>query len=98
MSTPTRAILWDMDGTLVDTEPLWNAVQRRLVVEHGGSGSKGAAPIARDILIKAQQHRSARPGILPKGPDGGQQVMGPRGNKPGIKPGAKPGARSRDEG
>ena len=65
-----------------------------VVVEHGGSGSKVAAPIARDILIKAQQHRSARPGILPKAPDGGQQVMGPRGNKPGNKP----GARSRDEG
>ena len=32
-----RAVLWDMDGTLVDTEPLWNAVQRRLVVEHGGT-------------------------------------------------------------
>ena len=65
-----------------------------VVVEHGGSGSKVAAPIARDILIKAQQHRSARPGILPKAPDGGPQVMGPRGNKPGNKP----GARSRDEG
>ena len=36
-----------------------------VVVEHGGGGSKVAAPIARDILIKAQQHRSARPGILP---------------------------------
>ncbi|MAF94642.1 MAG: penicillin-binding protein 2 [Rhodospirillaceae bacterium] len=62
-----------------------------VVVEHGGGGSLVAAPIARDILIKAQQRRSARPGILPKAPGGGrQQVMRPRGNKPG--------ARSRDEG
>jgi len=70
-----------------------------VVVEHGGGGSKVAAPIARDILIKAQQRRSARPGILPKAPGGGrQQVTGPRGYKPGNKLGAKPGARSRDEG
>lgn len=31
------AVLWDMDGTLVDTEPLWNGVQRRLVAAHGGT-------------------------------------------------------------
>jgi len=34
-----------------------------VVVEHGGGGSKAAAPIARDILLKAQQRKSARPGI-----------------------------------
>lgn len=38
-----RAVLWDMDGTLVDTEPLWNAVQRRLVIEHGGTWSDDLA-------------------------------------------------------
>ena len=38
-----RAVLWDMDGTLVDTEPLWNAVQRRLVVKHGGTWSEDLA-------------------------------------------------------
>ena len=38
-----RAVLWDMDGTLVDTEPLWNAVQRRLVLEHGGTWSEDLA-------------------------------------------------------
>ena len=31
-----------------------------VVVEHGGSGSRVAAPIARDILRKAQELRSAR--------------------------------------
>ena len=30
-----------------------------VVVEHGGSGAKIAAPIARDILLEAQQRRSA---------------------------------------
>lgn len=30
------AVLWDMDGTLVDTEPLWNASQRALLERDGG--------------------------------------------------------------
>ena len=37
------AVLWDMDGTLVDTEPLWNEVQRRLVLAHGGTWSEDLA-------------------------------------------------------
>jgi penicillin-binding protein 2 len=40
-----------------------------VVVEHGGSGSKAAAPIARDILYEAQRRNSARdpnaPAIVP---------------------------------
>jgi len=31
-----------------------------VVVEHGGSGSKAAAPVARDILYEAQRRHSAR--------------------------------------
>ncbi|WP_417810753.1 penicillin-binding protein 2 [Thalassospira alkalitolerans] len=34
-----------------------------VVIEHGGSGSGVAAPVARDILIKAQELQSGRPGI-----------------------------------
>jgi len=30
------AVLWDMDGTLVDTEPYWIAEERTLVEQHGG--------------------------------------------------------------
>jgi HAD superfamily hydrolase (TIGR01509 family) len=30
------AVLWDMDGTLVDTEPYWIAAEYALVAEHGG--------------------------------------------------------------
>ena len=44
-----RAVLWDMDGTLVDTEPLWNAVQRRLVEEHGGRWMN---------IVRSQQQKS----------------------------------------
>lgn len=31
------AVLWDMDGTLVDTEPYWMQVQTDLVAEWGGT-------------------------------------------------------------
>ena len=30
-----RAVLWDLDGTLVDTEPVWMAAERELAAEHG---------------------------------------------------------------
>lgn len=29
------AVLWDLDGTLVDTEPVWMAAERELADEHG---------------------------------------------------------------
>lgn len=32
-----RAVLWDMDGTLVDTEPYWMAAETELVNAYGGS-------------------------------------------------------------
>nr|WP_272954589.1 HAD family phosphatase [Kribbella sandramycini] len=32
-----RAVLWDMDGTLVDSEKVWAAVQLRLIPELGGT-------------------------------------------------------------
>ncbi|RKR74236.1 HAD family hydrolase [Frondihabitans australicus] len=35
-----EAVLWDMDGTLVDTEPYWQESQVRLVAEHGGTWSR----------------------------------------------------------
>ncbi|HEX6148365.1 HAD family hydrolase [Nocardioides sp.] len=33
------AVLWDMDGTLVDTEPYWIASEFALAEEHGGTWS-----------------------------------------------------------
>ncbi len=37
--SPPAAVLWDMDGTLVDTEPYWIECERALVEEHGGTWS-----------------------------------------------------------
>ena len=37
MSSLPAAVLWDLDGTLIDTEPLWMEAEFALVAEHGGS-------------------------------------------------------------
>ncbi|CAN7322769.1 MULTISPECIES: HAD family phosphatase [Microbacterium] len=37
MSRKPSAVLWDMDGTLVDTEPYWMAAETALVESFGGS-------------------------------------------------------------
>ncbi|MCL1872272.1 MAG: HAD family phosphatase [Promicromonosporaceae bacterium] len=34
-----KAVLWDMDGTLVDTEPYWIAAEHEIVAAHGGTWS-----------------------------------------------------------
>ncbi|MFT4258733.1 HAD family hydrolase [Microbacterium sp.] len=39
MSRQPGAVLWDMDGTLVDTEPYWMDAETRLVESFGGSWS-----------------------------------------------------------
>lgn len=38
-----QAVFWDMDGTLVDTEPYWIASEYELVQAHGGSWSEEQA-------------------------------------------------------
>lgn len=34
-----KAVLWDMDGTIVDTEPYWIEAEHKLVAAHGGTWS-----------------------------------------------------------
>ena len=34
---PLQAVLWDMDGTIVDTEPYWIQAEKDLVRSYGGS-------------------------------------------------------------
>lgn len=34
---PLQAVFWDMDGTIVDTEPYWIQAEKDLVRSHGGS-------------------------------------------------------------
>lgn len=55
------AVLWDMDGTLVDTEPLWNRAQRRLVTEHGGTWTDelAASLVGRPLDVGARHLQDA---------------------------------------
>ena len=47
-----KAVLWDMDGTLVDTEPYWIEAEFALVEEHGGTWSHehALALVGNDLL------------------------------------------------
>jgi HAD superfamily hydrolase (TIGR01509 family) len=49
------AVLWDMDGTLVDTEPYWIACEHRLVREFGGTWTEQDAHslVGNDLLVSA---------------------------------------------
>ena len=55
MSLPA-AVLWDMDGTLVDTEPYWIAAEHEIVEEHGGTWSDEFAHqlVGNDLLVSAE--------------------------------------------
>ena len=50
-----EAVLWDMDGTIIDTEPYWLAAEAALVAEHGGTWShaQGLALVGMDLLESA---------------------------------------------
>lgn len=50
-----KAVLWDMDGTLVDTEPYWMTAEHQLVGEHGGQWTDelGLSLVGNDLLTSA---------------------------------------------
>jgi HAD superfamily hydrolase (TIGR01509 family) len=50
------AVLWDMDGTLVDSEPTWMDSQTRLVAEFGGvwTRSDGLTLVGTDMVVTAE--------------------------------------------
>ncbi|WP_281242404.1 HAD family hydrolase [Herbiconiux ginsengi] len=50
------AVLWDMDGTIVDTEPYWMRAQEKLVESYGGTWTHEAAM----TLVGSGLDRSAR--------------------------------------
>jgi len=47
-----QAVLWDMDGTIVDTEQYWIAAEFDIVESHGGTWSQehGEALVGSDLL------------------------------------------------
>ena len=50
------AVLWDMDGTLIDSEPTWIRSQTRLVAEHGGTWTHadGLTLVGTDMVVTAE--------------------------------------------
>lgn len=54
------AVLWDMDGTLVDTEPSWWAAEKALVAAHGGTWTDEQAQglVGNQLEVSAEVLRS----------------------------------------
>ena len=58
------AVLWDMDGTLVDTEPYWIEAEFELVERHGGSWStEHALNLVGNDLIESGRYIREHAGI-----------------------------------
>jgi len=57
------AVLWDMDGTLVDTEPYWIQAEHLLVERHGGTWSEehALALVGNDLMDSARYIREHGP-------------------------------------
>jgi HAD superfamily hydrolase (TIGR01509 family) len=55
-TTRPDAVLWDLDGTLVDTEPSWIEAEFELVAEHGGTWSHEHALqlVGNDLLVSGR--------------------------------------------
>lgn len=62
MSLPA-AVLWDMDGTLVDTEPYWISAEHAIVEEHGGTWNDEFAHllVGNDLMVSAAFIRDNSP-------------------------------------
>lgn len=61
MTDLPRAVLWDMDGTLVDTEPYWIRTEYELAERYGGtwSDAKALDLVGNDLRVSAayiQEH------------------------------------------
>jgi HAD superfamily hydrolase (TIGR01509 family) len=53
------AVLWDMDGTLVDTEPAWMETETELVQSYGGTWTREDALnlVGNDLLVSGRYIR-----------------------------------------
>lgn len=56
MTPRTEAVLWDFDGTLVDTEPYWMKAEYRLVESYGGTWTHedALALVGNDLLVSGR--------------------------------------------
>lgn len=54
--TRPAAVLWDLDGTIVDTEPLWMAAEHELAAQHGATWTEedGLALVGSELVAAAR--------------------------------------------
>jgi len=64
LSSLPAAVLWDLDGTLIDTEPYWIRCEKELVASFGGQWTDADAKsiVGSDLLAAAEIIR-ARGGV-----------------------------------
>ena len=57
--TDYAAVLWDLDGTIVDTEPLWMAAEHALAAEHGAIWTEedGLALVGNSLIASGHYIR-----------------------------------------
>ncbi|MBO1766395.1 HAD family phosphatase [Allobranchiibius sp. GilTou38] len=57
------AVLWDMDGTIVDTEPYWISAEHDLVESYGGTWTEELAHecVGNQLLVSAEIIRANSP-------------------------------------
>lgn len=55
--TELRAVLWDLDGTLVDSEPYWIRTEMEVAAAHGGTWthSDGLAAVGKPVGFTVQR-------------------------------------------
>lgn len=60
-SADPAAVLWDMDGTLVDTEPYWIRAETELMNAHGlpWSEEQGLEFVGNELIVSARMMREA---------------------------------------
>lgn len=58
--TDYAAVLWDLDGTIVDTEPLWMAAEHELAAEHGKvwTAEDGLALVGSSLIASGEYIRT----------------------------------------
>lgn len=55
------AVLWDLDGTIVDTEPVWIAAEHELAAEHGATWTdEDALQLVGNALIDSGEYIRTR--------------------------------------